>query len=107
MSLLWYLLAAFAEIAGRYAVWMWWRLGRSALWLLPGGASLLLFGWLLAQVDLAFAGRAYAAYGGVYILSSLLWLWAVEGRMPDRFDLLGAAICLAGSAMILLPPRPG
>lgn len=51
------------------------------------------------------AGRAYAAYGGVYIAASLVWLWLVEGQRPDRFDLVGAAICLVGAAVILLPQR--
>lgn len=102
-----YLAAAVAEIAGCYATWMWWRLGRSLLWLLPGSASLLLFAWLLAQIDAAFAGRAYAAYGGVYIAASLGWLWFVEGTVPDRWDTVGAAICLLGAAVVLFGPRPG
>lgn len=65
-----YPLAALAEIAGCFAIWAWWR-GASILWLLPGIVSLALFGWLLAQVDAGFAGRAYTAYGGVYIAASL------------------------------------
>lgn len=100
-----YLAAAVAEIAGCWATWAWWRLGRSALWLLPGSAALLLFAWLLAQIDTAFAGRAYAAYGGVYIAASLGWLWLVEGTVPDRWDLVGAAICLVGAGVILVGPR--
>jgi small multidrug resistance family-3 protein len=58
-------LAALAEIVGCFAVWAWWRSGASALWLLPGMASLAVFAWLLALSPAAFAGRAYAAYGGV------------------------------------------
>lgn len=81
------------------------RSGRSALWLVPGVLCLLVFAWLLTRVDAEFAGRAYAAYGGVYILASLGWLWAAEGVRPDRFDLLGALLCLAGAAVILLAPR--
>ena len=69
-SLLVFSAAALAEIAGCFAFWAWWRLDKSILWLIPGMASLALFGWLLAQVDSAFAGRAYAAYGGVYIAAS-------------------------------------
>src|SRR3546814_4502477 len=53
------------------------------------------------------AGRAYAAYGGVYIAAALLWLWAVEGAKPDRWDLIGAAVCLGGAAIILFGPRGG
>lgn len=104
-SLLVFSLAALAEIAGCFAFWAWWRLDKSILWLVPGMASLALFGWLLAQVDSAFAGRAYAAYGGVYVAASLAWLLAVEGVRPDRWDLIGAGVCLAGAAIILLGPR--
>ena len=100
-----YVGAAFAEIAGCFAFWAWLRLDRSALWLIPGIAALALFAWLLTLVDSPVAGRAYAAYGGVYIAASLLWLWAIEGVRPDRWDLLGATICLAGAALILFGPR--
>jgi len=100
-----YLGAAFAEIAGCFAFWAWLRLDHSALWLIPGLGSLALFAWLLTLVDSPAAGRAYAAYGGVYIAASLVWLWAIEGVRPDRWDLLGATICLAGAALILFGPR--
>jgi len=79
--------------------------GASALWLLPGLMSLALFALLLTRIDTAFAGRAYAAYGGIYVVMSLFWLWLVEGRLPDRWDRLGFAVILAGSAVIMLGPR--
>ena len=101
-----YLLAALAEIAGCFAFWAWLRLGQSPLWLIPGLACLVGFAVLLARVDVAFAGRAYAAYGGVYIAASLIWLWLVEARRPDQWDFLGAAVCLIGAAIIVLGPRP-
>ena len=107
MTVLWYLLAAGAEIAGCFAFWAWLRLDRSPLWVIPGIASLALFAWLLTRVEAEAAGRAYAAYGGVYIAASLLWLWLVEHRAPDRWDLIGAALCLAGAAVILFGPRGG
>jgi small multidrug resistance family-3 protein len=105
MSLVYFIGAAVAEIAGCFAVWAVARLGASPLWLVPGIAALVIFAWSLTLVELPFAGRAYAAYGGVYIAASLAWLWAVEGRFPDRFDLLGAAVCLAGAAIIVFAPR--
>lgn len=100
-----YLGAAIAEIAGCFAFWAWLRLDRSALWLLPGAICLVLFALLLTRIDSDFAGRAYAAYGGVYIGASIAWLWVVESRSPDRWDLLGGAICLIGAAVILWGPR--
>ena len=99
--------AALTEIAGCFAFWAWARLGRSLWWTLPGVASLCLFAWLLTRADAEFAGRAYAAYGGVYIAASLLWLWLVEGARPDRWDTAGALVCLAGAAIILAGPRAG
>lgn len=100
-----YALAALAEIAGCFAFWAWLRLDRSVLWLIPGTASLVAFAWLLTMVDMAAAGRAYAAYGGIYIAASFAWLWLAEGVRPDRWDLTGAAICLVGASVILLGPR--
>ncbi len=100
-----YIGAAFAEIAGCFAFWAWARLGKSALWLLPGMVALALFAWLLTRVDSEAAGRAYAAYGGIYIAASLLWLWLVEGLRPDRWDLAGSALCLIGAGLILFGPR--
>jgi len=100
-----YAAAALAEIAGCFTFWIWLRGGKSAWWLAPGLVSLALFAWLLTLVQAQAAGRAYAAYGGVYIAASLLWLWGIEGVRPDRWDALGAAICLVGAAVILLGPR--
>jgi small multidrug resistance family-3 protein len=100
-----YIGAAFAEIAGCFAFWAVFRLGKPVFWLVPGLASLIVFAYLLTLAEAAFAGRAYAAYGGVYIAASLLWLWAVEGARPDRWDALGSAICIAGAAIILFGPR--
>lgn len=105
MVIVTYAAAALAEIAGCFAFWSWLRLGRSALWVLPGLASLALFAFLLTLVDSPAAGRAFAAYGGVYIAASLLWLWLAEGQRPDRWDLAGSAICLVGTAIILLGRR--
>ena len=100
-----FLLAAVAEIAGCFAFWAWLRLDRGPWWALPGTASLIVFALALTRVDAAFAGRAFAAYGGIYIAASLAWLWAVEGSRPDRFDLAGALLCLAGAGVILFGRR--
>lgn len=105
MTYLIYATAALAEIAGCFAFWAWWRLDKSPLWLAPGLLSLVAFAWLLTLVEADAAGRAYAAYGGIYIAASLLWLWLAEGARPDRWDMAGAAICLAGASVILFAPR--
>lgn len=101
-----YFTAAFAEIAGCFAFWAWYRLDKSPLWLVPGMAALALFAYLLALSPAEHAGRAYAVYGGIYIAATLIWLRLVEGQRPDHWDLIGGAICLIGAAIILWGPRP-
>jgi small multidrug resistance family-3 protein len=98
-------LTAAAEIFGCYAVYLWLRWHKPVWWLLPGAAALALFAWLLTLHPQAGAGRVYAAYGGVYIAASLVWLWTVEGIRPDRWDVLGSLICLMGASVILFGPR--
>jgi small multidrug resistance family-3 protein len=100
-----YFSAALSEIAGCFAFWAWLRLDKPIWWLVPGMASLALFAYLLTLVPYDAAGRVYAAYGGVYIVASIIWLWLAEGQRPDRWDIFGVAVCLVGSAIILLPPR--
>ena len=97
--------AAIAEIAGCFAFWAWLRLGKSGWWLVPGMASLALFAYLLTLTESEHAGRSYASYGAIYIVAAILWLWIVEGTRPDRWDLIGATVCLLGGAIILLGPR--
>lgn len=97
--------AAVAEIAGCFAFWIWLRHEKSPLWLIPGVISLVLFAYLLTLVPSDHAGRAYAAYGGIYIVASLFWLWLAEGQRPDRWDLTGGALAVIAACVILFAPR--
>lgn len=102
-----FLVAALAEIGGCFAFWAWLRLDRSPLWLIPGMVSLAIFAWVLALSEAEAAGRTFAAYGGIYIAASLVWLKVIEGVAPDRWDILGGLICLAGAGLILWGPGRG
>jgi len=97
---------ACAEIIGCYLSYLWLRQGRSTGLLVPAAASLALFAWLLALHPQA-AGRTYAAYGGVYVATAVAWLWLVDGQTPDRWDVIGATVCVAGMAIIYFGPRAG
>lgn len=103
-TLLLFALTGFAEISGCYLTFLWLRRGQPAWLLAPAALSLAGFAWLLT-VHLFPAGRTYAAYGGVYVAMALLWLWRVEGVRPDRWDCVGAAVSVAGMAIILFGPR--
>jgi small multidrug resistance family-3 protein len=97
-------LTALAEIVGCFLPYLWLRKGATPWVLVPAAVSLAAFAWLLT-LHPAAAGRTYAAYGGVYVSGAILWLWLVEGQKPDRWDLLGGAVCLVGMALIVLGPR--
>ncbi|MCA1586866.1 MAG: hypothetical protein LC791_19545 [Acidobacteria bacterium] len=101
MNLAVFAVAAFFEIAGCFAFWLWVRRGATPFVVVLGVASLAGFAFALTRVDSAFAGRAYAAYGGIYIAASLVWLWVMEGQSPTRTDLLGAALAIAGAVVII------
>jgi small multidrug resistance family-3 protein len=100
-----FLATAIAEILGCYLSYLWLRHGKSAWLLLPAAGSLAVFAWLLTLHPSLPAGRTYAAYGGVYVATALLWLWRVERLTPDRWDLIGAVVTLAGMAIIAFGPR--
>ena len=100
-----YSFAALAEIASCFAFWAWLRHGASAFLLVPGMLSLACFAWLLTLVEIEAAGRTFAAYGGIYICASMLWLWRYEGITPTRWDVAGVACCLAGAAIIVAGSR--
>ena len=99
-----FVLTAVAEIVGCYLTYLWLRRGQSAGVLVPAALSLAAFAWLLT-LHPAAAGRVYAAYGGVYVAMALLWLWLVDGVSPDRWDLIGVTVTLAGMAIIAFAPR--
>ena len=100
-NLLAFVVAAVLEIAGCFAFWAWLRQG-APWWVVPiGVVSLVGFAVALTRVDTVFAGRAYAAYGGIYIAATLIWLWLVEGQRPTVPDLVGAAIAVAGALVII------
>src|SRR3990170_2619714 len=94
-------LAAAFEIAGCFAFWLWLRRGVSPFVAVLGIVSLIAFAVVLTRVDSAFAGRAYAAYGGIYIAASLTWLWLAEGQRPTVTDLIGAGIAIVGALVII------
>jgi small multidrug resistance family-3 protein len=98
------LTAGLLEIGGGWMMWSWLRHGRGALWGVAGALALMLYGMVPTFQQTHF-GRVYAAYGGVFIALSLLWGWKVDGMRPDRFDVAGAVLCLAGAAVILYAPR--
>ncbi len=100
-----YASAAAAEIAGCFAFWAWLRQGQSPAWLALGIPALVGFAWLLTLAPSEHAGRAYAAYGGVYIVASLVWLWLAEGQRPDAWDTIGGGVALLGATIILFGPR--
>lgn len=105
-SLLLFLLAGSCEIGGGYLVWLWLRAGRPALFGVIGAILLVVYGVLpTLQPPSAPFGRVYAAYGGVFVVLSLLWGWGVDKHRPDTPDMVGGAICLVGIAVIMYWPR--
>lgn len=103
-SLLFFVLAGLFEIGGGYLMWLWLREGKSAWFALSGAIVLALYG-VVPTLQPAHFGRVYAAYGGVFVIMSILWGWKVDKITPDRFDLIGAVICLAGVSIIMYWPR--
>ncbi len=100
-NLIAFAVAAFFEIAGCFTFWLWLRRGASPLIAVLGIGSLVAFAVTLTRIDSVFAGRAYAAYGGVYIAASLAWLWIAEGQRPNAADVLGACIAIVGALIII------
>ncbi|MEU1684943.1 YnfA family protein [Micromonospora sp. NPDC005707] len=104
-SILLFLLAALAEIGGAWLVWQGWRENRGLLWIAAGVVALGLYGFVATFQPDANFGRILAAYGGVFVAGSLAWAMVVDKFRPDRYDIVGAAICLVGVAVIMYAPR--
>ncbi|KAB1107567.1 MULTISPECIES: YnfA family protein [Micromonospora] len=104
-SILLFLLAALAEIGGAWLVWQGWRENRGLLWIAAGVIALGAYGFVATFQPDANFGRILAAYGGVFVAGSLAWGMVVDKFRPDRYDLVGAAICLVGVAVIMYAPR--
>ena len=102
-----FVLTAIAEVVGCYLPYLWLRRGASAWLLVPAAVSLAAFAWLLILHPSLGAGRTYAAYGGVYVAVAVMWMWWIEGTKPDRWDLLGATVALAGMSIIAFAPHEG
>ena len=100
-----FVLAGLCEIGGGYLVWGWVREGKALSWALAGAGILALYGLVAALQPIAEFGRVYAAYGGIFIALALTWGILVDGFRPDRYDLLGALICVAGVLVMIAPPR--
>ncbi|MFN0207156.1 MAG: YnfA family protein [Planctomycetota bacterium] len=98
-------MTAIAEIVGCYLPYLWLRRSGSPWLLIPAAASLGAFAWLLTLHPALGAGRAYAAYGGMYVAVAVLWMYLIEGTKPDRFDLIGAGIAIFGMCIIAFAPR--
>lgn len=99
-----FVLAALCEIGGGWLLWQWLRSGRPAAWGLVGAVVLVLYG-IVPTFQPAHFGRTYAAYGGFFIVLSLLWGWLIDGNAPDRPDAIGAALALAGVGAMMYWPR--
>ena len=104
VSLFYFVLAGLCEIGGGYLVWLWLREGRRIWFGLLGAAVLILYG-VIPTLQPANFGRVYAAYGGIFVVLSLLWGWQVDNIAPDRFDLLGGLMTLVGVFVIMYWPR--
>jgi small multidrug resistance family-3 protein len=103
-SLIYFVLAGLCEIGGGYLVWLWLREGKPPRYGLAGAIVLVFYG-IVPTLQPAHFGRVYAAYGGIFIVMSLLWGWKVDGVVPDRFDIVGGIVALIGVGIIMYWPR--
>jgi len=104
-SALLFVVAGLAEIGGGYLVWLWLREKKGIMLGVMGAVVLVTYGIIPTLQDYPNFGRIYAAYGGIFIVLSLLWGWLVDRKKPDRWDWIGSTICLIGAAIIIWFPR--
>lgn len=104
-SIILFILAGLAEIGGGYLVWLWLREGKPLWFGILGGLILVLYGIIPTFQNFPTFGRVYAAYGGVFIILSVLWGWGVDKKTPDTYDWVGAMICIIGVSVMLWSPR--
>jgi small multidrug resistance family-3 protein len=97
-----FFLAAFFEIFGCFAFWLYFRLEKTPWWIVLGMVSLILFAYFLTKIDVENAGRVYAIYGGIYIIASLIWLVLVEKESFNRWDVIGASLAMLGAFIIFI-----
>ncbi len=97
-----FFLAAFFEIFGCFSFWLYFKLERTPWWMALGVISLTLFAYFLTNIDVEQAGRIYAIYGGIYIVSSLLWLVLIEKESFNRWDIIGASVSMIGAFIIFI-----
>lgn len=100
LSVLWFILAGLAEIGGGYLVWLYMKDDKSPWYFLAGAIVLILYG-IIPTLQEANFGKVYAAYGGIFIILSVLWGWAIDGTVPDQWDIIGSIICLIGAGLIM------
>ncbi len=103
-SIILFILAGLCEIGGGYLVWLWLREGKS-IWFAVAGAIILILYGVIPTLQPAHFGRVYAAYGGIFIVLSILWGWKIDKISPDRYDLIGGLICIIGVFVIMYWPR--
>ncbi|WP_202078808.1 YnfA family protein [Caldalkalibacillus salinus] len=104
-TILLFFFAGIAEIGGGYLIWLWLREGKAVYLGLFGCVALALYGVIATFQSFPTFGRVYAAYGGVFIILSVLWGWGIDKKTPDLYDWVGASICLLGVSVMLLAPR--
>lgn len=104
-SFLLFIVAGLAEIGGGYLIWLWLREGYTVSYGVFGGIILIIYGIIPTFQSFPYFGRVYAAYGGIFIVLSLLWGWAVDRKVPDLYDWIGASMCVIGVGIMLVGPR--